>query len=111
MEYENLRFDVRDQIARITFDRPNVLNALNRKTLEELGDCSDAVRFNNEVRAIILTGVGEKAFVAGADINELAQRTSIDGKDFALWGQEILHRLGVKNRTEAVMVAVKQGWL
>ncbi|MGH9691054.1 MAG: enoyl-CoA hydratase-related protein [Candidatus Acidiferrales bacterium] len=93
MEYENLRFDVREHLARVTFNRPTVLNALNRKTLEELGDCLDAVRLNNEVRAIILTGAGEKAFVAGADINELAQRTSIDGKDFALWGQEVLHRL------------------
>ncbi len=93
MEHENLLFDVRDQIARITFNRPNVLNALNRKTLEELGDCLDAVRLNNDVRAVILTGAGDKAFIAGADINELAQRTSIDGKDFALWGQEIFHRL------------------
>ncbi|HVB57519.1 MAG TPA: enoyl-CoA hydratase-related protein [Candidatus Acidoferrales bacterium] len=93
MEYENLRFDVREHLARVTFNRPNVLNALNRKTLEELGDCLDAVQLNNKVRAIILTGAGEKAFVAGADINELAQRTSIDGKDFALWGQEVLHRL------------------
>ncbi|HXZ13242.1 MAG TPA: enoyl-CoA hydratase-related protein [Candidatus Sulfotelmatobacter sp.] len=93
MGYENLLFEVKNQIARITFNRPNVLNALNRKTVEELGDCLDAARRDANVRVLILTGAGEKAFVAGADINELAQRTAIDGKDFALFGQEVFHRL------------------
>jgi len=93
MGYENLLYEVKNQIARITFNRPNVLNALNRKTVEELGDCLDAVRRDANVRVLVLTGAGEKAFVAGADINELAQRTAIDGKDFALFGQEVFHRL------------------
>jgi enoyl-CoA hydratase len=93
MGYENLLYDVKDQIARITFNRPNVLNALNRKTVEEFGDCLDAARRDDSVRVLIITGAGEKAFVAGADINELAKRTPIDGKDFALFGQEIFHRL------------------
>jgi len=70
-----------------------VLNALNRKTVEELDDCLGAARRDANVRVLILTGAGEKAFVAGADINELAQRTAIDGKDFALFGQEVFHRL------------------
>lgn len=93
MGYENLLFDVKDQICRITVNRPNVLNALNRKTVEELGDALHAVRRDSGVRVVILTGAGEKAFVAGADINELAQRTPVDGKEFSLFGQEILHRL------------------
>jgi len=93
MGYENLLYEVKEQIARVTFNRPNVLNALNRKTLEELGECLDAVRRDDTVRVLILTGAGEKAFVAGADINELAKRTPVDGKDFALFGQEIVHRL------------------
>jgi enoyl-CoA hydratase len=84
---------VKDQIARITFNRPNVLNALNRKTVEELGDALNSARQDNSVRVVILTGAGEKAFVAGADINELAVRTPVDGKDFSLFGQEIIHRL------------------
>jgi len=92
MAYENLLFDIKDQIAHITFNRPKVLNALNRRTVEELGDALNKVRDAN-VRVLILTGSGEKSFVAGADINELAQRTPVDGKDFSLFGQEVFHRL------------------
>jgi enoyl-CoA hydratase len=93
MNYENILYETKDQIARITFNRPKVLNALNRQTVEELGDSLHRVRDDPDVRALILTGAGEKAFVAGADINELAQRTPVDGKDFSLFGQEIFHRL------------------
>ncbi len=93
MAYENLLFEVKDQIAHITFNRPKVLNALNRQTVEELGDALNRAREDAAVRVLILTGAGEKSFVAGADINELAQRTPIDGKDFSLFGQEIFHRL------------------
>ncbi|MGC1583899.1 MAG: enoyl-CoA hydratase-related protein, partial [Candidatus Acidiferrales bacterium] len=81
MAYENLLFDVRDQIGYLIFNRPKVLNALNRRTVEELGDALSRARENAAVRALILTGSGEKSFVAGADINELAQRTPVDGKD------------------------------
>src|ERR1700720_1948154 len=93
MNLENLLFSVSNRIARITFNRPAVLNALNSKTLSELDTCLNEVRRDESIRALILTGSGEKAFVAGADINELAQRTAVDGKDFALCGQDILHRL------------------
>jgi len=93
MGYENLLYEVKEQIARITFNRPNVLNALNCQTVEELGECLDAARRDDAVRVVILTGAGEKAFVAGADINELAKRTPVDGKDFALFGQGIIRRL------------------
>jgi enoyl-CoA hydratase len=93
MPHENLLFEVKDQIARITFNRPNVLNALNRRTMDELGDCLDAARRDDTVRVLILTGAGEKAFIAGADINELARQTYLDGKDTALHGQQILHRI------------------
>ena len=93
MAYENLLYEVKDQIAFITFNRPKVLNALNRKTVEEFGDCLVHARENAAVRVLIITGAGEKAFVAGADINELAVRTPVDGKEFSLYGQEIFHRL------------------
>jgi enoyl-CoA hydratase len=93
MAYENLLFEIKDPIAYITFNRPKVLNALNRKTVEELGDALDRARDDSSVRVLILTGAGEKSFVAGADINQLAQRTPIDGKEFSLFGQEIFHRL------------------
>jgi enoyl-CoA hydratase len=93
MAYENILYEVKDQIARITVNRPSVLNALNRKTVEELGECLDAARQDESVRVLILTGAGEKGFVAGADINELAKRTALDGPDFARFGQGVLHRL------------------
>jgi enoyl-CoA hydratase len=93
MAYENLLYEVKDQIARITFNRPKVLNALNRQTVEELGDALNQARSDASVRVLILTGSGEKAFIAGADINELAVRTPVDGKEFSLFGQEIFHRL------------------
>ncbi|HWG59053.1 MAG TPA: enoyl-CoA hydratase-related protein [Candidatus Acidoferrales bacterium] len=93
MAYENLLFSVSDRIARITFHRPQVLNALNRKTMEELADCLDAAGRDDQVRVLILMGAGDKAFVAGADINELARQTPVDGKETSLFGQRVLRRL------------------
>ena len=93
MAYENLLYEKKDQTGYITFNRPKLLNALNRKTMEELGDLLTRARDDAEVRVLILTGAGEKAFIAGADINELAQRTAIDGKEFSLFGQGVLHML------------------
>jgi enoyl-CoA hydratase len=93
MAYDNLLFEVSEKIARITFNRPNVLNALNRKTMDELGDCLKKVRADDDIRVLILTGAGEKAFIAGADINELSQQTPVNGREFTLSGQEIIHRL------------------
>jgi len=93
MAYENLLYEKRDAIAWITFNRPKVLNALNRKTMEELNDVLAEARDDDAVRVLILTGAGEKAFVAGADIGELAQRTPVDGKEFSLFGQAVIHRL------------------
>jgi len=93
MSYENLLYEKQDGIAFITFNRPKVLNALNRKTVEELHDALANARDDVSVRVLILTGAGEKSFVAGADISELAQRTAVDGKDFALFGQSVVHLL------------------
>jgi len=93
MAYDNLLFEVSEKVARISFNRPNVLNALNRKTMDELGDCLNTVRADDEIRVLILTGAGEKAFIAGADINELSQQTPVNGREFTLYGQEIIHRL------------------
>ena len=74
MPFENLLYEKREGIAYITFNRPKVLNALNRKTIEELHQVLVDARGDASVRVLILTGAGEKAFVAGADINELAHR-------------------------------------
>src|SRR6202795_273919 len=93
MNFENLIYEKREGIAYITFNRPKVLNALNRKTVEELRDALLDARDDSSVRVVILTGSGEKSFVAGADISELAQRTPIDGKEFSLFGQSVFHLL------------------
>jgi enoyl-CoA hydratase len=93
MAYENLLYEKKHQIGYITFNRPKVLNALNRKTMEELGELLTQAREDADVRTLILTGAGEKAFIAGADINELAQRTPVDGKEFSMFGQGVLHML------------------
>jgi enoyl-CoA hydratase len=93
MSYENLLFETSDQIARITFSRPAALNALNRKTVEELGVALDVVRGDQSIRALILTGAGEKAFVAGADIKELALQLPVPGQETSLFGQGVFHRL------------------
>jgi enoyl-CoA hydratase len=93
MAYENLLYEKRDRIGFITFNRPKVLNALNRKTMEELQDILIAARDDDEVRVLILTGAGEKSFVAGADIGELAVQTPVSGKETAAFGQGVLHLL------------------
>jgi len=93
MTYENLLYEKRDGIAYITLNRPKVLNALNRQTVEELHKVLLDARHDASVRVLILTGAGEKAFVAGADINELAQQTPVNGKEFSLYGQSVFHLL------------------
>lgn len=93
MAYENLLYEKKNGIATITLNRPKVLNALNRQTIEELHRALVEARDDAEVRVLILTGAGEKAFVAGADINELAQQTPVNGKEFSLYGQSVFHLL------------------
>jgi enoyl-CoA hydratase len=93
MGYENILVEKRDGIAFVTFNRPKVLNALNRKTVEELRDALVDARGDDAVRVVILTGAGEKSFVAGADISELAQQTPVNGKEFSLFGQSVFHLL------------------
>ena len=88
--YENVKVDTRDGILILTIDRPKVLNALNAATMEEIYRVFVMAREDVNVRSVIVTGGGEKAFVAGADINELAQKTPITGKDTSERGQMIL---------------------
>src|SRR5438876_9965429 len=87
MVYENLLYEKKDGIAYITFNRPKVLNALNRKTVEELQHALFDARDDAAVRVLILTGAGEKAFVAGADISELGLQTPVKGEGCSLFGE------------------------
>lgn len=89
-QFENLLYDKKDHIAYITVNRPKVLNALNAATMEDLRRAFTMVRDDAEVRVVILTGAGEKAFVAGADLNELRKFTVTQGKEETHSGQAIL---------------------
>ena len=90
MAFENLLYEKRNGIGYVTVNRPEKLNALNQKTMDELRECFEGIERDDEVRAVILTGAGEKAFVGGADINELAVQTPVEGKETSVRGQKIL---------------------
>jgi enoyl-CoA hydratase len=90
---ENVRTEVRDGVCIITIDRPKVLNALNAQTVGEIGEAFEQARTDEAVKAVIVTGGGEKAFVAGADIRELATMTPISGKETAERGQRIFRAI------------------
>ncbi len=104
MTYQTLLCDKRDGISTVTVNRPEKLNALNRTVLEELNDCFLTLQRDRAVRAVILTGAGEKAFVAGADINELAVQTPLEGKEKSVRGQNILDL--IENLAKPVIAAV-----
>lgn len=90
MNYENLLISIEENIATITINRPTKLNALNKATISDLSKAIKILGKNDDVRVIILTGSGEKAFVAGADISEFANYTIIEGAQLAAEGQESL---------------------
>jgi len=91
MSFSNLLFTKKNAIAYVTVNRPKVLNALNMETMEELRKVFHAIKNDTEVRVVILTGSGEKAFVAGADIAELAKHDAVSGKEYTHRGQSVLN--------------------
>jgi len=93
MDYENLIVEIKDRIARVTVNRPKVLNALNEKTVREIHAAFSSLRGDAGVGVVILTGAGEKAFVAGADINELARMTPLQGETSSKLGQAALREI------------------
>lgn len=93
MAYENIIFGVNEGIATITFNRPKALNALNGMLLDELAAAIDEIEADEDIRVLVLTGAGEKSFVAGADITELATFNTLQGKMFSRKGQLIISRL------------------
>src|SRR5688572_13394078 len=101
---ETLLLERADGIAIVTVNRPKVLNALNAQTLDELRRTVLALRGDENVRCVILTGAGEKAFVAGADINELAVQSPVSGREHALAGQHVLNL--IENLGKPVIAAI-----
>lgn len=90
MSYKNLLFDVSGKMATVTINRPDVLNALNGATIRELAAALEETAQRDDVGVVLLTGAGEKAFVAGADIAEMRGFTPVQAFEFALFGQRLL---------------------
>jgi enoyl-CoA hydratase len=90
MTFENLLFEKKQSIGYVTINRPKVLNALNSATMQELRTVFTDLKDDREVRVVILTGAGEKSFVAGADIGELQKNNAIEAKEYTHRGQAVL---------------------
>ena len=93
MAYDNILFEVRDGVGVLTFNRPKSLHALNEKTLDEFAEVIEHVRGDESVRVLVLTGAGDKAFVAGADIKRFQQMNPFTARLFVEKGQEICFRI------------------
>ena len=90
MNYENILVEKKNSIAYVTINRPKVLNALNMATMEELRAAFTDIKNDASIRVAILTGSGEKAFIAGADIAELSKHDAVSGKEYTHRGQSVL---------------------
>lgn len=91
MAYENILFKTQEKIAYLTVNRPKILNALNWKTMQEIQDAFVEIKRDDAVAGVIITGAGEKSFIAGADITELATKDAVGAKEFSVASQEILY--------------------
>ena len=105
MNYENILVTTENKIATITINRPTKLNALNKATIHELHEAFKSVEADSNVNVILLTGSGEKAFVAGADISEFANFSVEEGAQLAAQGQELLFDF-VENLKTPVIAAI-----
>jgi enoyl-CoA hydratase/carnithine racemase len=104
MEFRTLLFEKRESVAWVTINRPEKLNALNQTVMSELRACFEAIQRDDEMRAVILTGAGDKAFVSGADVRELAVLTQLTGRETSLLGQLVLS--SIENLGKPVIAAI-----
>jgi enoyl-CoA hydratase len=93
MEYQTIIYQIKEEIATLTFNRPKVLNALNEECLKELSHAIDAIAGDEDIRVLILTGTGEKSFVAGADITEFLKFNVLKAKLFSEEGHRLVNKL------------------
>ena len=105
MNYETLLYEQREGVAWVTINRPEKLNALNRTVLDELKICLELIQKDDSVRAVILTGAGEKAFAAGADIKELSVLDAVCGQKASRRGQSLFDF--VENLGKPVIAAIR----
>jgi enoyl-CoA hydratase len=105
MNYNNVLVETKENYAIVTVNRPTKLNALNKETISELHQAFFSLEKDKQIKAIIITGSGEKAFVAGADISEFANFNELQGAELARKGQELLFDF-IQNLTTPVIAAV-----
>ena len=105
MNFDNILVSIENNLATVTINRPKKLNALNKATIEELNSAFDTLENNKDVKVILLTGSGDKAFVAGADISEFAHFSVDEGGSLAKKGQELLFNF-VENLSTPVIALV-----
>ena len=105
MTYNNILFETQNNISTISINRPKKLNALNRETILELHEAFNHANKDKNTKVIILTGIGEKAFVAGADINEFSNYNISEGKNLAAEGQKLLFNF-IENLATPVIAAI-----
>lgn len=104
MELTNIILEKEGKIAIVTINRPKALNALNSETLKEMDWVIDEVEQDEEILAVVLTGSGEKAFVAGADISEMKEMSTVQGRKFGILGNKVFRRL--ENLEKPVIAAL-----
>jgi enoyl-CoA hydratase len=104
MNFQNILFEKKNAIAYVTINRPKVLNALNMATMEELRAAFHDIKNDANVRVVIVTGAGDKAFIAGADIAELNQNDAITAKEYTHRGQSVLNL--IENLGKPVIAAI-----
>jgi len=101
---ENVLYEKKGAIAYVTLNRPKVLNALNRRTWEDLQTAFEDARKDSAIRGVILTGAGDKAFIAGADIGELSRVTAVEAEESSTFGQGVLNL--IENLGKPVVAAI-----
>lgn len=104
---ENILYKIEEPIAQITINRPQALNALNSQTLKELQQVLEDLAENQDIQVVIITGVGEKAFVAGADISEMQNMSALEGRKLAMLGQKVFRTI---ENIPQVVIAVINGF-
>jgi enoyl-CoA hydratase len=104
LQLENVLYEKKDRIAYVTLNRPKVLNALNAETWRDLQTAFETARQDEDVRGVILTGTGDKAFIAGADINELSRMNAVEAEKSSSYGQKVLSL--IENLGKPVIAAI-----